>query len=210
MPKLILLNNFVILSTFVYSSGCYEDKCYKVFTPYPSPTWHESRSKCVEWGGNLASIESSQEKDYILQSLILSRGKNCWIGLNDIEEEAYSNGATFTWIDGSNGTYRYFASGQPNNGYNYWRRRENKDCVYISDSRYWNSYDCYSRLSCYICKKIGEFSLNQRSNVDFENVQISISGLSKLFTNLIKIAAPFNPRLARNVESENESTLKVN
>ena len=146
--------------------GCFEDKCYTIFTPSHGLNWHESQSKCVEWGGNLASIESNEENEFILENLSAYDKGNCWIGLNDVEEEAWDYEADFTWIDGSISTYRLFETGEPND----WDNSE--DCVHLLDKttpKSWNDGRCSTKLRCYICKMIGRltFGVKSWSKLDF-------------------------------------------
>ena len=34
----------------------------------------------------------------------------CWLGLNDRDNETGTNASVFVWVDGSNSTYRQFAT----------------------------------------------------------------------------------------------------
>ncbi|KAI6658464.1 Lactose-binding lectin l-2-like [Oopsacas minuta] len=65
---------------------------------------------------------------------------NCWIGLNDIDNEG-----TFVWVDGSSDTFRYYNSGEPNGG-------TTENCVHTSDGfDSWNDLSCVVLLPCYFC-----------------------------------------------------------
>ena len=175
-------HNSVILK-LKFSSGCFGEKCYKyeIFTPYYGLTWRESQSKCIELGGNLASIESSQENQYILQNLGGYIRSNCWIGLNDIDREAGRNQADFKWIDGSRSTFRNFRSGEPNDADN------SEDCVHLwpDNVKYWNDGNCNARFKCYLCKEIGEFQLKSekysRRGLCWPSEMMHISSYSVVF-----------------------------
>jgi len=69
-----------------------------------SSTWGEARSKCLERGGDLASIHSYEENDFI-SGLIQTYS---WIGLNDIEAESY-----FKWSDGTPLDYTNWRTDNP-------------------------------------------------------------------------------------------------
>ena len=79
---------------------------------------------------------------------------NCWIGLNDRDTEAFNNGSAFVWIDGSNSTYRNFATvpvAQPDD------LTGSHDCVAfrfdIGQSDGWHERYCGESATCYICDK---------------------------------------------------------
>ena len=47
-----------------------EGFCYRVNrggTQEPPLNWHDARTECMDQGGDLVSIESEEEKDYVLQ-----------------------------------------------------------------------------------------------------------------------------------------------
>ena len=80
----------------------------------------------------------------------------CYIGLNDILNEAGTDGSIYTWIDGSSSAYRNFETGFPNNFLD-------RDCVQfryimgggvLSDG--WNNKMCSGSDTCHFCTKTGK------------------------------------------------------
>ena len=84
----------------------------------PVRTWPAARRHCQALGSDLATIPSveANEKLYNVWKFRHAhpyRPKaifGAWIGLNDYAEEG-----TWVWADGSNSTFRYWHTGQPNN-----------------------------------------------------------------------------------------------
>ena len=75
-------------------------------------------------------------------------GSDCWIGLNDLDNEG-----TFVWADGTNSSYRNWEAGQPNN----LESNGDQDCVHSWVTQEWNDLWCRTIKSCYFCSSIGEF-----------------------------------------------------
>ena len=79
----------------------------------------------------------------------------CYIGLNDILNEAGADGAVYIWLEGSNSAYRNFETGFPNN-------LVDRDCVQfryttggvLSDG--WNNKVCSIGNTCHFCTKTGK------------------------------------------------------
>ena len=98
---------------------------------------------CLAWGGDLATLTSLEENTLMYSTR--TAGVNCWIGLNDLDNEN-----AFVWADGSSSTYRNWYSGEPNDV------EGNEDCVHIYGTEYWNDLSCTHALSCYFCSSTGE------------------------------------------------------
>ena len=84
------------------SNGCdliYDSSCYKVFEVSTPINWLEAQSSCAIWGGDLTSITTERENNY-LNTIITSSVSNSWIGLNDRDVKR-----TYTWIDGTTVSY---------------------------------------------------------------------------------------------------------
>ncbi|XP_028518446.1 neurotrypsin, partial [Exaiptasia diaphana] len=99
---------------------------------------------------NLTSVTSQEENTYIQHR---HGGDTGWIGLQDIDSEG-----NFTWIDGTNVNFTYWAKNQPN-GY-----PGDQDCVHTLGLRHdyhWNDVTCGSCHS-YTCKR----DINECSVVD--------------------------------------------
>ncbi|XP_033935406.1 ladderlectin-like [Pseudochaenichthys georgianus] len=108
----------------------FNGRCYKYFNT--EMTWAEAEFHCVSQGGNLVSIHSTEEENfvkYLINSSDPTDGYT-WIGLNDIYEER-----RWMWSDGCAAKYLFWHRGQPNN-----RRRE--DCVINNWWGKWNDAPC--------------------------------------------------------------------
>ena len=101
-------------------------------------TWNDAKQKCLEYGGNLASVVSAQENDFIFG---LSKKKLTWIGGNDITNEG-----TWVWNDGTPWSYKNWKNGEPNDF------GENEDCLDIGHhGNEWNDETCSKKYNA-ICK----------------------------------------------------------
>ena len=67
--------------------------------------WEEARTSCLSQGGDLASV-GSEEEDNFINSL----GSNFYLGGSDSAQEG-----TWVWSDGTAWTYVNWGSGAPNN-----------------------------------------------------------------------------------------------
>ena len=112
-----------------------------VYTPSTQNSYYEAVSYCNNIGGDIVNISSSQENSNVRQFALDQGLDNYWIGLNDIANEG-------TWVneDGSNPTYLYWESGEPNNV-------GNEDCAEVRVSGgFWNDVTCSTRADS-ICEK---------------------------------------------------------
>ena len=79
---------------------------------------------------------------------------SCYIGLNDIQNEAGTDGGLYTWVDGSSSAYRNFETGFPLD-------TVDRDCTqfrYTSSgvlSDGWNNKVCSIGNNCHFCTKTG-------------------------------------------------------
>lgn len=106
----------------------------------------QAKSYCESWGGSLVSINSSAENSYLTELL---DGRTAWIGLYTDDRNKLNSNRVFYWVDGSEGTYRNWASGEPNNGgYTF----TVEQCVEITSDGKWNDLDCGSSLR-FVCAK---------------------------------------------------------
>ncbi|CAH1785530.1 unnamed protein product [Owenia fusiformis] len=111
-------------------------------------TWRGARNWCMANGGDLASIHSKEETDFILSVWPQDTDWwDWWIGLNELD---LSGG--YKWSDGSPLDYENWAKGEPND----WKGHE-----LCSELRYargrilkgqWNDQVC-SFIRGFICKK---------------------------------------------------------
>ena len=110
--------------------------------------WKDARTSCLSLGGDLASVGSKEENNFI-RSL---SSEGLWLGGTDSALEG-----TFVWTDGTAWTYQNWASGQPDN------HLGDEDCLHMRkaiDGSKWNDFSC-SKLSVdyvhhittYVCEK---------------------------------------------------------
>ena len=124
------------------SNGCdliYDSSCYKVFKVSTPINWLDAQSSCAIWGGDLTSITTERENNY-LNTIIPDTVSNCWIGLND----RYELG-TYTWIAGTTLNYTNWAMDAPT-------INDGSICI-VMDSGSWIPTDCSVSINTYICKR---------------------------------------------------------
>ena len=126
-------------SGFVLVSGT--SNCYKYQATLMN--WFDAERSCNSLGGHLASISSATEESYLYQNLLYSiNADNPWIGANDISSEG-----SWTWSDGSSGSYSNFYSGRSSGEY----------CVrmlYLGVSYGWDYASCATTKPS-LCKYAG-------------------------------------------------------
>ena len=137
----------------------YNNTLFGYFRDSPKIDWYTAQLSCLEWGGNLATIKSEEEDSLLYYSTTdIPTAYGCYIGLNDILNEAGTDGSVYTWVDGSSSDYRNFETGFPNN-------LVDRDCVqfrYIMGMRGgvlsdgWNNKACSIGNNCHFCTKTGK------------------------------------------------------
>ena len=151
----------------LYLTGCKGGKCFEVvFDPHTGLNWQEARSKCMSWGGDLASIRSSDEEKFIL-SIGKSHYGSCWIGHHDRYNEAGNNATLFVSLDGSLSLYRNFYSALSDSyGYSY------KDCVHLRKWKQdgWDDRACSNELYCYVCAKPSKYEKGITYNLGYIHI----------------------------------------
>lgn len=85
----------------------FNNKCYYFSTE--DKNWFRAREFCQEEGGELVSIHTARDLDYVSQ-VVGAQGKRFWIGLNQLA--TFSNG--FVWTDGSPLNLVNWERGEPN------------------------------------------------------------------------------------------------
>ena len=123
------------------AAGCTElvncvSPCSMYFLNPQSMTGSQAQSFAQTLGANLVSVQSQEENDCILSSLIslgfTSNQDVIWIGLSDEVTEG-----DFVWYDQSPVTYTNWAAGEPN-------QSGDEDCVQIYTNGTWNDLSCSS------------------------------------------------------------------
>ena len=110
---------------------------FEVSTPI---NWLDAQSSCAIWGGDLTSITTERENNY-LNTIIPDTVSNCWIGLNDRDVEG-----NYTWIDGTTVSYTNWTSTPSDD--------TNTNCVQINNTGngMWESVSCTSTLNSFTCR----------------------------------------------------------
>ncbi|KAK1879625.1 Lactose-binding lectin l-2 [Dissostichus eleginoides] len=118
----------------------FDGRCYKYIGT--QATWARAELQCVSQGGNLVSIHSRAEEDFVKLLIKLSDPAEgiTWIGLSDIYEQG-----RWVWSDGCAAKYFFWNQGEPNN-------QGGEDCVQQlgkwNDSVHTLPSVCASRTTC--------------------------------------------------------------
>ncbi|KAI6658953.1 Macrophage mannose receptor 1-like [Oopsacas minuta] len=133
-----------------------DDTTFGYFNISSGINWITAQLNCINWGGNLATIKSAEEDSLLFYSSTdINTYFSCWIGLNDIENDAGTDANAFVWVDGSSSTYRNFGT----LGQSYPVATATSDCVrnrYKSTgelSTGWANQACSDTTNCYFCSK---------------------------------------------------------
>ena len=89
--------------------------------------------------------------------IIIPNGQiDCWIGLNDRDNEG-----TYVWADGSPFIYENYDTNQPDNATVTGGIVEGEDCFQtkFGGPRAWNDDYCNSTERCYICGRTSKFRI---------------------------------------------------
>ncbi|XP_057629309.1 C-type mannose receptor 2 isoform X2 [Chionomys nivalis] len=123
----------------------FQGHCYRLQAEKRS--WQESKRACLRGGGDLLSIHSMTELEFITKQ-IKQEVEELWIGLNDLKLQM-----NFEWSDGSLVSFTHWHPFEPNNF-----RDSLEDCVTIwGPEGRWNDSPCNQSLPS-ICKKAGRLS----------------------------------------------------
>ena len=135
------------------------------FTLQESINWVDSETECMAWNGNLTTIRSQQEDTLLLHSLANTQSIECFIGLNDRENDAMNNASAFVWVDGSDSIYRQFGNSF---GLTFPNVTMDNDCVgfrYVVNSEAsngWINQGCEVIKSCYFCNRPSKYNCTNK------------------------------------------------
>ncbi|XP_066135196.1 macrophage mannose receptor 1 [Saccopteryx bilineata] len=122
--------------------GAYAGYCYRIYRE-EKKIQSQASIACKLDGGELASIHTIEEFDFIISQLGYEPNDELWIGLSDSKIQMY-----FEWIDHSPVTFTRWLLGEPSHEYN-----RQDDCVVMKGKDgYWADRTCEHPLG-YICKK---------------------------------------------------------
>ncbi|KAM9829430.1 C-type mannose receptor 2-like [Syngnathus typhle] len=132
---------------FEHGSSCYKKEVVK-----PNG-WLGARHHCVWQGGDLLSITSSAEEDFVKR--VMGKDTRFWLGLSNqkcdnILCDFEGGSQKLTWSDGETMTYTNWASGQ-------FKSADVASCAYVNQGASrspgkWRSGSCASSLA-YMCKR---------------------------------------------------------
>ena len=146
----------------------FDDTKFGYFSDCPTTNWLNAQLNCISWGGNLATIKSKEEDSLLYYSTTdIQTHYGCYIGLNDILNEADSDGSAFTWVDGSSSAYRNFQPGLPRSD----SSSDIRDRVIFRFktgnvlSEGWLEPVCSNPFNCHFCTKQGKKSVHLYINI---------------------------------------------
>lgn len=113
--------------------------CIRLIAKYKN--WMEARKECQLEGGELASITSKEEYDFILQDVRLCGFT--WVGLNDREQEG-----NYVWSDSASSNFTKWKSNQAYDEV----QRHYEDCVAMDPDGNWFTFSCQDKFY-FLCKK---------------------------------------------------------
>ena len=123
----------------------FSGNCYTVVRKRVN--WDTAKSSCWGRGGQLTSIGSKEENDFIRSLTSGTDSWGAWLGGTDSALEG-----RFSWIDGSDWKYHNWHPNEPNNG------GHGEDCIVLVsiEDENWNDMPCTEshRVSAYVCKKL--------------------------------------------------------
>ncbi|XP_071103799.1 macrophage mannose receptor 1-like isoform X2 [Haliotis cracherodii] len=118
----------------------YLNSCYLVVKT--EVTWQAARTACRAAGGDLASVASKTENQFINSQIQKGFNDGVWIGFNDLK-----NTNSFVWTNGDVNKFTNWARNEPNN-----YQGHAEDCVVLySNGAQWNDDSCDANHG-YVCK----------------------------------------------------------
>ncbi|XP_077993991.1 macrophage mannose receptor 1-like [Glandiceps talaboti] len=122
----------------------YGDFCYNFDGLLTRMSWPESSHACKNMGGDLLTIGSQEENEYIRQ-VIREIDRNMWIGLTRV------GSGGFAWIDNGPVSYTNWAPNEPTPADPSGEYKENCVEMYFTSGE-WNDVDCLWDQIGYACK----------------------------------------------------------
>ena len=121
----------------------YEDSCYRAMEDRMN--WEEAEIACVMEGAHLVSIRDQAENDFVFERFHSLVGKH-WLG----GHSTCPGCDDWTWTDGSQFSFTYWAGPEPNNA------GGPEDCIemgwYASSPDQWNDWSC-SNTNTVVCER---------------------------------------------------------
>nr|5LGK_E Chain E, Low affinity immunoglobulin epsilon Fc receptor [Homo sapiens]5LGK_F Chain F, Low affinity immunoglobulin epsilon Fc receptor [Homo sapiens] len=115
----------------------FQRKCY--YFGKGTKQWVHARYACDDMEGQLVSIHSPEEQDFLTKH---ASHTGSWIGLRNLDLKG-----EFIWVDGSHVDYSNWAPGEPTS------RSQGEDCVMMRGSGRWNDAFCDRKLGAWVCDR---------------------------------------------------------
>lgn len=129
----------------------YEGSCYIVIKTQQPVSWYQAQQTCYNIGGNLPTIATQQEDDFVIKMVCThcSGHYQYYLGYHDKFNEN-----TFVWLDGTSSSFTNWRQGEPNNIF------AGEDCVEAikqksekRNDQKWNDIACEVKYSkCFVCE----------------------------------------------------------
>uniref|UniRef100_A0A2K6NU85 Fc epsilon receptor II n=1 Tax=Rhinopithecus roxellana TaxID=61622 RepID=A0A2K6NU85_RHIRO len=116
----------------------FQRKCY--YFGKGTKQWLHARYACEDMEGQLVSIHSPEEQDFLTKH---ASHTGSWIGLRNLNLKG-----EFIWVDGSPMDYSNWAPGEPTS------QSQGKDCVMMRGSSHWNNAFCDRKLGAWVCDRL--------------------------------------------------------
>ena len=105
--------------------------------------WQEAAAFCQSLGGNLVSITTAEENEFV-KKMVSEYGTDCWIGANNLTTDG-----KFIWCDGEEFSYTNWAEGQPDNDNGV------EHYVHMEIAGTWNDHNSSMKMA-FVCETIPE------------------------------------------------------
>ncbi|XP_058479758.1 macrophage mannose receptor 1-like [Solea solea] len=143
----VLRNPFFCYDGFFFLAGTASFSKRFVFVAQEL-SWSDAQRHCRRRYTDLASVRNRDENTQIRRLSI----RGAWIGLHRSEEKCFLSSAPFSscrtrdWSDGSESSFRYWTSGQPDNA------RGKQSCVaaHLGNAGRWSDEEC-GRSLAFVC-----------------------------------------------------------
>ncbi|XP_032107880.1 low affinity immunoglobulin epsilon Fc receptor isoform X2 [Sapajus apella] len=116
----------------------FQQKCY--YFGKGTKQWVHARYACEDVEGQLVSIHSHEEQDFLIKH---ASRTGSWIGLRNLDLKG-----EFIWMDGTPVDYSNWAPEEPTN------RNQGEDCVMMRGSGDWNDIYCDRKLGAWVCDRL--------------------------------------------------------
>ncbi|XP_054601562.1 galactose-specific lectin nattectin-like [Nothobranchius furzeri] len=121
----------------------YDNNCYQYEDQ--EKTWADAEAFCNQEGGDLTSIQNTDQYNFIRDLIVKGAGFNqkSWVGGTNLD-----TGGEWVWADGTPFTFTNWGPGEPNN------QGGNEHCMDINlrEQDYVNDEECTQELS-FVCIK---------------------------------------------------------